>query len=109
MSILDNVGSFVKTEPDAEFLTEDEAFDTEFPGIFEFLARIMVNGVKRRPGRLIIYFEAGKAHFCLSDKHTGSCAFHAAESVAEGLEGLEKRLQAGSMDWRKDKRGGRYT
>jgi hypothetical protein len=108
MSILDNVGSYVKPPPDAEFLAEDDAFSTQFPGIFEFLARIKVNGVQRKPGRLIIYFDAGKAHLCLSDKHTGSCAFHAAESVEEALEGVEKRLQGGGMDWRRDKRS-RYS
>lgn len=108
MSILDNVGSYVKPPPDAEFLAEDENFSTEYPGIFEFLCRIKVNGQNRRPGRLIIYFDSGKAHLCLSDKHTGSCAFHASESVEEALLGVEKRLQAGSMDWRKDKRSGSY-
>lgn len=104
MSILDAVGGDVNPPNDAEYLADDENFSTQYPGIFEFLARIKINGKNRKPGRLIIYFDAGKAHLCLSDKHTGSCAFHASESVESALEGAEKRLQAGSCDWRKDKR-----
>lgn len=109
MSILGNVGKDVNPSKDEEFLVTDDLFSTEYPGLFEFLARVKVNGTPRRPGRIIIYYDSGKASLCLSDKHTGSCAFHVAEGITEGLEGAERRLQDGKLDWRKDKRARQYT
>ncbi len=104
MSILDNVGAEASPDENAEYLVEDENFSTQLPGLFEFLARVKINGQNRKPGRLILYYEPGKAHCCLSDKHTGSVAFHAGEGLYEALEALERRLQEGKVDWRKDKR-----
>jgi hypothetical protein len=104
MSILDNVGAEATPDENAEYLVEDEQFSTEFPGLFEFLARVKIGGVERKPGRLIMYYEPGKAHLCLSDQHTGSVAWHASETHAEALVGAERRLQDGKLDWRKDKR-----
>lgn len=104
MSILDNVGAPGGPGPESEYINEDEAFQEEFPGIFEFLARVRYHGNDRLPGRLIVYYEPGKASLCLSDKQSGSVAFHAGEGVQEALEGLERRLQGGTVDWRKDKK-----
>lgn len=104
MTILDGVGANVNPPDDGEFLVEDESFSNQYPGIFEFLSRIKVNGQDRKPGRLIVYYEAGKCHLCLADKHTKSCAFHAGDGVNEALEACEGRLQAGKLDWRRSKR-----
>lgn len=104
MSILDNVGAPAKPPEDREYLIEDELFSAEYPGLFEFLARIKVNGVERKPGKLILYYEPDRAQLCLSDAHTKSVAWHAAGSVAHALEGCERRLQEGKVDWRHDKR-----
>lgn len=104
MSVLDNVGAAAEPAQDAEYLVEDDLFSTEYPGLFEFLARVKIGGVVRKPGRIVLYYEPGKAHLCLSDKHTGSVAFHGSESLLEALAGCERRLQDGKMDWRKDKR-----
>lgn len=104
MSILSNVGGGVNPSEDEEYLLSDEVFSGDYPGLFEFLARVRIGGQDRKPGRLIIWCEPGKAHICLSDKHTGSVAFHAAVGVTEALEGAERRLQDGKLDWRKDKR-----
>lgn len=104
MSILDNVGAPATPQPDQEYLIEDGDFQQQYPGIFEFLARVKYNGRDRKPGRLILYYEPEKAFLCLSDKESGSVAFHAADGLNEALEGLEVRLQAGGVDWRADKR-----
>lgn len=109
MSILGNVGSGVNPSDDDDYLVSDDLFSTEYPGLFEFLARIRIDGKPRRPGRVVLYYDSGKANLCLSDKHTGSCSFHADEGIQEALEGVEKRLQEGKMDWRKDKRARGYT
>lgn len=104
MSVLENVGAAAEPAADAEYIVEDDLFSTEYPGLYEFLARVKISGVVRKPGRIVLYFEPGKAHLCLSDKHTGSVAFHSSDSVAEALSGAERRLQEGKLDWRKDKR-----
>ena len=104
MSILSNVGAEASPDQNAEYLVEVEVFQTEYPGLFEFLARVKIEGKDRKPGRIILYYEPGKAHLCLSDKHTGSVAFHASEGITEALVACEGRLQEGKLDWRKDKR-----
>lgn len=104
MSILDGVGANVNPPDDGEFLVEDEGFSNQYPGLFEFLSRIRVNGADRKAGRMIVYYEAGKAHLCLADKQTKTCSFHAGESVDDALEGCERRFQEGKLDWRKSKR-----
>lgn len=104
MSILNDVAKNVKTDVGGDFLHEDENFGTEFPGIFEVLARNRFEGEDRKVGRLILYFEKGHAALCLSDKHTGQVAFIVSECIQSCLELLERKLQDGSVDWRKSKR-----
>lgn len=104
MSILDAIARDAKPHDGEEFLHPDEGFSTEFPGLYEFLARVRLAGVDRKPGKLIVYFEQGRVNLCLSDVHTGQVAFHVGDDVQGALEGVEQRLQAGKMDWRKSKR-----
>lgn len=104
MSILDRLNESVKETPGTEFIAEDSAFSDQFPGIHEFLSRVKYRGDDRKPGRLICYYEAGKASLCLSDQHTGMVAFHTASGLLEALEACEARLQNGGLDWRKSKK-----
>ena len=104
MSVLQKIGAPSRSEENGEFLCDDGIFSTEFPGLWEFLSRVRLAGQDRKPGRLILYCEPEKVCLCLSDKHTDSVAFHVAEGVQEALEGAEKRLQEGRLDWRQDKR-----
>lgn len=104
MTILTAIGAAVKPHEGEEFLAPDEGLSLEFPGLYEFLARIKVEGHDRKPGKLIVYFEPGRINLCLSDAHTGQVAFHVGESLQEALEGVEQRLQAGKMDWRKSRK-----
>lgn len=103
MGILDNVGAKAKPPLSGDNLAEDEAFETEYPGIYEFLCRVKVNGKDRLPGKMLIYYENGCAALCVTDAHTGSVAWHIAKTIAEALEGLEKRFQYGDVDWRVSK------
>ncbi len=104
MSILDGISRDAKPHDGEEYLHPDEGFSGEFPGLYEFLARVKVNGSERKPGKLIVYYEQGRANLCLTDAHTGQVAFHVGETVQDALEGAEMRLQASKMDWRKSKR-----
>lgn len=104
MSILTAIAGAAKPRDDEEFLAPDEGLSTEFPGLYEFLARSRLEGHDRKVGKMIVYFETGRINLCLSDVHTGQVAFHVGESFQEALEGVEHRLQAGKMDWRKSRK-----
>lgn len=104
MSILDKIAESGVFDSDQEFGASDEGFSQQFPGIYEFLARTSHKGAKRKPGRIIMYYDAGKAAICLSDAESKQVAFHIGQGLLESLEAVEGRLQAGSLDWRHSKR-----
>lgn len=104
MSILDGLVASAEPPEDREFLAPDEGFQVEFPGLYEFLARIKYQGQDRKPGKMIVYYEEGRAAVCLSDPHTKQVGFHLGDSVQACLEGVEGRLQAGKVDWRKSRK-----
>lgn len=104
MSILQDIHSSSKPREDEEFLAPDEGLQMEFPGLYEFLARVRWEGHDRKPGKMIVYFEPGRLCVCLSDAHTGQVGFHTDETFQGAMEAVEKRLQAGKVDWRKSKK-----
>ena len=104
MGILDNVGAAAPLDENREFQCEDDLFSTEYPGLYEFLARVKINGKHRKSAKLLIYYEPERVQVLLIDKHTKSCAWHASKGVNEALESLERRLQQGSVEWKYDKR-----
>lgn len=91
-----------------EYLFSDDLFSAEFPGLYEYLARVLVAGKSRAASRLIVYGEAGRVCLCLTDPHSAQVAFHSGEGFSEALEALERRLQEGKVDWRKDRKA-RYS
>ena len=93
---------------DHEYLYEDDTFAAEYPAIFEHLSRVKCYGGNRAPSRLIVYGEAGRLCLCLTDPYSSQVLFHNDQGFTEALEGLEKRLQAGTKDWRADKKS-RYA
>lgn len=97
-----------REEDDNEYLYDDDLFRDEFPAIYEHLARVKTSRGNRSPSRLIVYGEAGRLCLCLTDPYSAQVLFHNSEGFSEALEGLEKRLQAGTKDWRKDKKA-RYS
>lgn len=100
MSMLTKIGEGVNSGNGDGFAHHDEQFESEFPGLWEFLSRSMLEGKPRETGTINIFVEPGKVVLCLQDRHTGFSAFHASESVQEALEGSEKRFQEGRLDWR---------
>lgn len=105
MSVLPGIGANVKRPSGSVYEATDNEFERKYPGIYEFLAKILVGKEERRPGAIILKYEAGKVNLCLSDAHTGSVAFHVGDTIQKALEGAEERLQAGRMDWREGKKG----
>lgn len=104
MSILDLMPQATGPSDDQEYSCPDEGFSDRFPGIYEFLARIRHKGESRKPGRVILYYEPGRAAVCFSDAESKQVAFHLDVGLEEALEAAERRLQSGKLDWRKSKR-----
>lgn len=87
-----------------DFLVDQDAWGDQYPGIFEMLSRCKWKGEGRKGGRLILYCEPNRATLVLCDSDAGEVTFFAADSFGEALGGLEEALQAGSCDWRQDKK-----
>lgn len=104
MSVVAKIKAGVKEDVSAEFALEECDFQTEHPGMWEFVARQSYQGSPRATGKVVIFTEGGKATLCLIDRNTGQVAFFTAETLAGALLGCEKALQAGSLDWRLDKK-----
>ncbi len=108
MSIREAIAEKVKTGNLEEFLLEDREFGGSYPGIWDVIARQVWKGQAIKAGRLIVYCERGKVFLCLCDKESSQVCFCAGDSVDEALLALERQLQDGTADWRKDKRATPY-
>ncbi len=108
MSILDNKKESRKNVGLGDFLIDEDQFGEQYPGIFEMLSRCKWKGKSRKGGRLIMYAEPNRATLVLCDAEAGEVTFYASDTFSEALVGLEGALQAGSCDWRQDKRS-RYA
>ncbi len=104
MSVVAKIGVGVKRDEAAEFAVEECGFAEEYPGLWEFIARQRYKGEARATGKLVFFVEGGKATLCLIDRCTAQVAFFTSETLGEVLVGAEKALQAGSLDWRLDKK-----
>lgn len=104
MSVVAKIRAGVKQDESAEFSVEECGFTEEFPGMWEFVARQSYQGSPRATGKIVIFTDGGKATLCLIDRNTAQVAFFTAERLSEALVGCEKGLQAGTLDWRADKK-----
>ena len=104
MSIMDKMSKTSQEVATSDFLLVEDDFATEYPGVFELLTRCKWKGKPRKPGRLVLYAEPGRATLVACEVDSQMVAFYSAEGFSEALAGLERALQAGSCDWRPDKR-----
>lgn len=104
MSIIDKIKSKSQEVARDGLLIADDPFGDDYPGIFEMLVRVAYKGKPRQSGRLVLYAEPNRATLCLVDVDAGMVTFYTSDTFGEALAGLERALQAGSCDWRKDKR-----
>ncbi len=108
MSIIGKLKQSRQEVETSDSLLVDDGFGEEYPGIFEMLTRVKYQGEPRKPGRLIMYAEPNRATLVLCDVEAGMVTFYAKEGFSDALAGLERALQDGSADWRRDKRS-RFT
>lgn len=83
----------------------DASFGSAYPILCDFLTLTGVGGKGREVGKLTIFCEDGKWKGNLQDVDQGEYAFLSADSFQGLLEGLEKGLARGSLDWRVSKWG----
>lgn len=104
MSVVAKIGEGVKRDDTVEFAIEECDFATEYPGMWEFIARQLYQGSPRATGKMVFFVEGGKATLCFIDRKSAQVAFFTAETLGACLVGAEKALQSGSLDWRQDKK-----
>lgn len=109
MSIITDAAAGGKRHEGQEYEAEDGDFSTEFPSIYEWLARIILVGKPRDGASLTLKFRDGGVSLCLSADTEKLVGWHQGRTVQEALEGLESRLAASKMDWRPKKEGWRKT
>lgn len=104
MSVLGKVPKPETLDSSREYAVDDDGFGEQYPGLFEIIARVRWEGKRRKTGKILFFVDQGKASLCLSDVHTGQVAFYKSNGFLEALEGLERALQEGTVDWRRDRR-----
>lgn len=107
MSIISDAVKGVKRAEGQEYETEDPDFSNEFPSIYEWLARVVLEGKPREGASLTLKFRDAGVSLCLSGATEKVVGWHQGKTVQEALEGLEQRLAASKMDWRPRKEGWR--
>lgn len=87
------------------------AWSTQLPALVEFLAAsAWPDGGQRTPGSLTLFSDSGQWKLCLSDRAQGLIAFVTGQCPQTALEGAERGLVAGTLDWRAQRpnaKGGR--
>lgn len=94
-------------EPSSSSPSLSPAFREALPTLYEYLFHeVFDDGTPRVTSSLSIFTEAGALKLALNDREQDLVAFLTIEDVQSGLETLESRLCADSLDWRPS-RGGR--
>lgn len=103
MSIIDDATVGVKHVKGQEYECEDELFQGEYPGLYEWLARILLKGNARDGASLTVKYKDGGVSLCLSASTEGLVGWHQGKTFHEAMEDLNKRLLESKMDWRERK------
>lgn len=74
------------------------------PVLHAFMTMTVVRGKPRKPGSLTLFCEDGKIKGALTDREMGMVAFLSSEGFLGLVEGLEKGLKGGTLDWRPGKK-----
>lgn len=101
MGILDDATPGVKRHTGQEYECPDNQLQRDYPGIYEWLCRILLDGKNRVPAYLTIKYREGGCSLCLAADQEEVIGWHQASDLETALEGLEKRLQQKTMDWRR--------
>jgi len=101
MSVLRARGSLPAAGSGSPTTTEG-SWSAQYPGLWEMLsAPTMPDGSPRQGATLMLFCGDGGVQACLNDRDQDWVCFRTASSVDALLEGLEKGLQADSLEWRR--------
>lgn len=91
-----------------EDMPDDSSFSSECPAVYEYLTSLL-KGPSGPPqtASLIVFCEDGSFKLCLNDRALGVSTFVSAPTFSEALMTLDDRLQSGTAEWRRSKKGGR--
>lgn len=106
MSIFDKQDMSVHATKDAEFCLPECTFATDYPGLWEFMARTIIEGNPRYPGKIVLFSDGKGITVCLIDRTSGQIAFHTEDAADEALRACDRALLAGETKWRPDKKAG---
>jgi len=101
-------GSFLPRAPVAEdkaWHFYDEGFQAEFPALFELLAATTQDGKPRESASVTIYVDQGRLKAIVSDKSSKMTYFTTLSGSCHALAELDRNIQDGKGDWRKQKEG----
>lgn len=84
------------------------SWNSMYPGLCLLLsAERFPDGKARETSTLLIFCADGYVKLCLNERHAGETAWSSGRSLEEALESMERGLQAGSLQWRKNKPKGK--
>lgn len=99
--IMSDVKVGVKGPATNDFEWVDPLLEKDLPGIYDAMARIRDGGKIRVGASLTVKGKDGGVLLTLSGPTEGVVGFHQGETWAEALKGLEARLQAKTVEWKK--------
>lgn len=85
-------------------LVSDPAFEESFPALFEHCCLpAWEDGSPRRTSTLLFFCEEGSWKVCITDKAAGRVAFVSSRTFQDLLGTLDRMIQEGRLEWRKQK------
>jgi len=82
----------------------DEKFAKSYPRLFDLLTvTTWGEGEVRTPSSLLLFCEDGAFKMCITERDLGYTLWSTGQTFLEALQTLEKRLNAPTVEWRKQR------
>lgn len=94
-----------RTTEDVEWHFYDEAFQAEFPALFELLACTKQDDKPRESASITLYVDQGRLKGVVSDKTSKMSFFATLSGSYTALVELDTAIREGRGEWRKQKEG----
>lgn len=83
---------------------EIDEWCVSYPGVWEHLSETSwESGAPRVTSTITVFVEEGLVKICLRDRALFKTAWVSGRSILKALGALETGLEAGSLEWRKDR------
>lgn len=81
----------------------DPSFEGDYPGVYDFLALVELEGKSREPGTITLMCQDGRFKASMQDKETKHYCFVSADTFMGLLEAMEGALTNPEHEWRESK------